>query len=250
VIIVNADDLGRSRAETDRALACYARGRITSTSAMVYMRDSARAAELALASGIDVGLHVNLTEALTAAGVPAPVRERHASVVRFLTRHPYALVVYNPALRGRFRDVYNAQVDEFCRLYGRRPSHIDGHHHKHLCTNMLLGGVIPRGERVRRSFSYWPGEKSAVKLAYRRVVDAYLQRRFHVTDYFFGLLECLEAGRLARVFELARSCDVEVMTHPAKANEYAYLSSDGYGEVLGGMTTGTYGVENRPPRPI
>ena len=62
MIIVNADDWGRSRSDTDAALACYKEERITSVSAMVFMEDSARAAELAKEMGIDVGLHINLTQ--------------------------------------------------------------------------------------------------------------------------------------------------------------------------------------------
>jgi predicted glycoside hydrolase/deacetylase ChbG (UPF0249 family) len=37
MLIVNADDWGRSVAETDSALRCYQAGRITSVSAMVFM---------------------------------------------------------------------------------------------------------------------------------------------------------------------------------------------------------------------
>ena len=62
MIIINADDWGRSERETDAALSTYKRGRITSASAMVFMRDSGRAADLAKDAGIDVGLHFNLSE--------------------------------------------------------------------------------------------------------------------------------------------------------------------------------------------
>ncbi len=62
MLIVNADDLGRSKAATDAAMVCYAKGRITSTSAMVFMMDSERAAEAASGAGLDVGLHVNFSE--------------------------------------------------------------------------------------------------------------------------------------------------------------------------------------------
>ena len=47
MITINADDWGRSEAETDAALFCYVNGRISSVSAMVFMEDSERAAELA-----------------------------------------------------------------------------------------------------------------------------------------------------------------------------------------------------------
>jgi hypothetical protein len=53
MLIVNADDLGRSKAETNAAMACYAKGRITSTSAMVFMTDSERASEVASGAGLD-----------------------------------------------------------------------------------------------------------------------------------------------------------------------------------------------------
>ena len=44
MLTVNADDWGRSRAETDAALQCHGKKRITSVSAMVFMEDSERAA--------------------------------------------------------------------------------------------------------------------------------------------------------------------------------------------------------------
>jgi predicted glycoside hydrolase/deacetylase ChbG (UPF0249 family) len=47
VLIINADDWGRSPAETDAALDCFSNGRITSVTAMVFMADSKRAADLA-----------------------------------------------------------------------------------------------------------------------------------------------------------------------------------------------------------
>lgn len=64
MIIVNADDWGRSRSETDAALFCYRKGRITSVSAMVFMEDSDRAADLAKDEGIDVGVALEFESAI------------------------------------------------------------------------------------------------------------------------------------------------------------------------------------------
>ncbi|PYL02866.1 MAG: chitooligosaccharide deacetylase, partial [Verrucomicrobia bacterium] len=66
MLIINADDWGCSVAETDAALRCYKGGRITSVSAMVFMEDSERAAELAKENELDVGLHLNFTDKFTA----------------------------------------------------------------------------------------------------------------------------------------------------------------------------------------
>jgi len=240
VIIINADDFGRSQGETDTILECYERGRITSASAMVFMKDSDRAATLARKADLDLGLHLNLSERFTGIDVPRQLRTDHERVVRFLVAHKYALLLYNPFLKNQFVSVYRAQTDEFTRLYAREPSHVDGHHHKHLCQNVLLGGVIPAGEPVRRDFSYWPGERSPLARAYRWFIDRSLERKYIVTRYFFSLRECLETGRLPRVFLLARSFDVELMTHPSNPVEYEYLMSDRYEDALSQLPTGSY----------
>ena len=55
MLIFNADDWGRSVAESDAALKCCKGGRITSVSAMVFMEDSERAAKIAQEQGLDIG---------------------------------------------------------------------------------------------------------------------------------------------------------------------------------------------------
>src|SRR5262245_16409162 len=240
MLIVNADDLGRSHSETDAALSCYAMGRITSASAMVFMADSERAADLAKSTDLDIGLHLNLDESFTSPRAPMELRNQHESVARFLTRGKYALLLYNPFLREKFRSVYKAQEDEFIRLYGKRPSRIDGHRHMHLCTNMLIDTVIPAGHKVRRSFSFSRGEKGPLNRTYRGLVDRWLQERYLLTDYFFSLGQCLQTKRLDRVIELSRTTNVELMTHPQDAGEWAYLNSDACSEMFRSVQKASY----------
>jgi predicted glycoside hydrolase/deacetylase ChbG (UPF0249 family) len=242
MIIVNADDFGRSREETDVVLACYAAGRITSTTAMVFMPDSERAAAMANERGLEVGLHLNLCERFGGSVVPAHVRRSHDRVVAFLSAGKYTVLLYNPFLREHFRRAIDAQLHEFLRLYGRRPTHIDGHRHQHLCANVLLDRMLPPGCRVRRSFSFWPGEKSAINRAYRRAVDRRLARSYVIGDYFFSLQQCLRSGRMARVFGLAESGTVELMTHPRNQVEFEYLMSDQYMQSLRKSTAGSYAL--------
>jgi predicted glycoside hydrolase/deacetylase ChbG (UPF0249 family) len=238
MLIVNADDWGRTVAETDAALACHRSGRITSVSAMVFMDDSARAAELARDYGIDVGLHLNLSQRY--ANPSFAGSDAQDKIVRFMTRSKYAVLVYHPALRQNFRDVYQSQMEEFVRLYKQPPSHLDGHQHRHLCMNMLFDAIIARGEKVRRSFSFWSGEKSLLNRVYRRLIDHSLTRKYRVTDYFFSLSQSLETKTLNRVFELAASATVELMTHPVNPNEYAYLGGHEYLKRLSRVRFGTF----------
>ena len=238
MLIFNADDLGRLKAATDTTLACHAAKRITSTSAMVFMADSERAAELALASGIDVGLHINLSERLTAGSVPAQLREYHDRICRLLKRSKYALLFYNPFLVKEFRFVFDAQLAEFIRLYGRPPGHFDGHQHMHLATNMVIQNIIPAGQRVRRNFSFRPGQKSRLNRAYRGVVDRRLARRYRLTDYFFALSSNLEHTKLRAIVALSRTASVELMTHAWNQSEFNWLMSDEYAGVMGDAGTG------------
>lgn len=240
MIIVNADDYGSSPLATERILACHAAARITDASAMVFMADSERAAGLARAAGLPTGLHFNLTQPFTHGLLPARLAESHERVAHFLNRSRYASLIYHPGLAGRFEYLFRHQLDEYQRLYGAAPSHIDGHHHMHLSANMLLGGVIPRGQKVRRNFSFAPGEKSRLNRTYRALVDRWLARRFVIPDYLFDLPGCLAPDRLPRVLGRARRACVELETHPELTPEFEWLMSDEWASALAGVPRGNY----------
>jgi predicted glycoside hydrolase/deacetylase ChbG (UPF0249 family) len=240
MIIINADDWGRSQIETDTALSCYRKGSVTSVSAMVFMEDSQRAADLAKEAGIDVGLHLNLSQRFTHGPLTGLLQNYHNQIVGFITLNKYSFLLYNPTLRMQFQYIYQAQVEEFVRLYEKQPSHIDGHQHKHLCTNILLDRIIPSGEKVRRNFSFWPGDKVFLNRMYRRLVDQWLTSRYRLVDYFFALSHCLNTNNTMRVAELSKSANVEIMTHPYNANEYAYLMSNDCLTILYNLEKGTY----------
>jgi predicted glycoside hydrolase/deacetylase ChbG (UPF0249 family) len=237
MLIVNADDWGRSRAETDAILQCHMRGRITSVSAMVFMQDSERAAELARENKVNVGLHLNFSQQFTGDRVSPALRNHHRSIVAFLTANKYSQLFYNPFLRTQSAYSCRAQLEEFGRLFGASPTHIDGHHHMHLCANVLFSRSIPGGMVVRRNFSFWPGEKSLLNRAYRGAVDRWLARRYRLTDYFFDLTQCMQENKLERVAALARSEEVELMTHPISPDEQAYLMRDDCSELLQNLSS-------------
>jgi len=226
MLTVNADDLGRCAVATDRIMACVAANRINAASAMVFMEDSQRAATLATASGLDAGLHINFSESFTGPDIPPSLRRNHERIRRFLRANKYALVIYNPFLRKAFREVFAAQVEEFARLYGRVPSRFDGHQHMHLCSNMILDRLLPTGARVRRSFSFNAGEKNFLNRYYRKFVDRRLLARHRIGHFFFALSQHLPVARLQRVIGLAKTSDVELMTHPQVNAEFEALLSD------------------------
>ena len=242
MIIINADDWGRSRVDTEAIQVCYMQQRITSVSAMVFMEDSERAAKLAKEIGMDVGLHLNFSETFTGDVSPSLFRDYQNQTKGFLKASRYAMVLYNPFLKKQFFNLYHAQAEEFMRLYGYLPSHIDGHQHMHLCANVLLDGLIPNGMRVRRSFSFWPGEKSFYNRTYRNAVDRWLSRRYRTADYYFDLTHILENDLFKRIIELSKTNNIELNTHPSRAREYDYLLSEDYLETMRNLEIGSYSM--------
>ena len=224
VLIINADDWGRDFLTTDRTLDCLLRGTVSSVSAMVFMQDSVRSAAVAWERGIDAGLHLNLTSPFTSPRCPSRLAERQKDIAAYLRRNRFAPVVFNPLLAGSFEYVVRAQVEEYGRLYGALPVRIDGHHHMHLCANVIWGGLLPSGTTVRRNFSFEPGEKGLWNRLYRQAVDCMLARRHRMTDYFLSLAPFDPLDRLQKVFSLAERHVVEVETHPVNAHEYRFLA--------------------------
>ena len=107
---------------------------------------------------------------------------------------------------------------------------------------MLLSNLIPAGMRVRRNFSFWPGEKSWLNRTYRVLADRWLSRRYRLPDYFFDLTQCIEGKKLNRVAALAKSNNVELMTHPVVQLEADYLMSDEFRLVLQRLELGSYAL--------
>lgn len=240
MLIINADDYGSKQYVTDRILYCYETNRITSASTMVFMADSERAAELAIECGLDVGLHLNFTDKFTG-NVKLPLLNKyHHRVATFLLGKKYSFIFYNPLLKKPFDYVFKAQYEEFERLYNRIPTHINGHHHMHLCANILIDRIIPPHFKVRRNFTFATGEKDSFNRFYRYLVDLWLTRRYTCTDFFFSISPFHELQRLKRIVRLAISSNVELMVHPQKPEEYDYLMTAEYLNIIADVKKGSY----------
>jgi hypothetical protein len=219
---VNADDWGRDVPTTDRTLDCALRGVISSVGAMLFMVDSERAADLAQQHDIDAGLHLNFTMPFTSPQCPNKLLEHQERLSRYLNSNRLAPVIYHPGLTASFEYVVKAQQEEYERLYGAPASRMDGHHHMHLCMNVMLQNLIPPGIIVRRNFTFGPGEKGYFNRLYRGLQDRQLARRYRITDYFFDLIP-LQPSRLRRIFELAIRFNVEIETHAIDNAQYRFL---------------------------
>ena len=112
----------------------------------------------------------------------------------------------------------------------------------HLCANLLFSNLIQSGMRIRRNFSFWPDEKGRINRAYRALIDRRLQRRYRLPDYFFDLTQTIQQKKMDRVLALAKSSNVEVMTHPILQIESDYLMSDQFQAILARLEIGSYAL--------
>lgn len=226
-LIINADDWGYDEQTTNRTLDCFNHGALSSASGMVFMQDSERAAKIAVERGLDIGLHLNLSSPFSSSAIPAPLANHHQKVRAYLRSNRFAQLVYHPGLENSFEYVVARQFEEFARLYGTTPDRIDGHHHMHLCANVLFARLLPAGTMVRRNLSFAPGEKSWMNLRYRRWVDRKLAARHTLTDHFFSLSPVQPESRLRQIFLLAQQFLVEVEAHPVIPEEQRFLCGGG-----------------------
>lgn len=232
MLIITADDFGKTPRCTDNILKCFFYRSVTSVSAMVLMEDSTRAASLAPATGLEIGLHLNFTLPFTAPDIAPDLRNYQDRIVSYLGRGPITQAVYNPFLRKAFSEVFGAQLESFSRLYGRAPDFYNGHHHMHLCANVLISRLLPSGTRVRRTFSFGEGNKSLLNRVYREVLDRIVDRRFISTDGFFSVAPTSDFRRLHRIIARAAKENIEIEVHPEDAKESDFLLSPGFQSLI------------------
>jgi predicted glycoside hydrolase/deacetylase ChbG (UPF0249 family) len=239
LLIVNADDFGRTAPATDSILACFSAGRLTSTTGMVYMADSERAASIAARHDLPIGLHLNLTQRYTDPVAPREIRLRQDRLVTFFRTHELMRWVYHPTLGSLLASCIQDQLDAFRRMYGREPSHIDSHHHAHVSSNVLLSSALPSGVKLRRTFTPLPGYRSWANRRYRSTINQVMARKFRGTTYFFDLSGFQYALR-ADHFLHHSGVSIEVMVHPEYQYDYALLMSTSWLEALEGFKLGSY----------
>jgi predicted glycoside hydrolase/deacetylase ChbG (UPF0249 family) len=128
-IVLCADDYAIAPG-VSRAIRELAAGRrISATSCMTVMPSWPEEGRRlgAMAAGIDVGVHVTLTDHRPLARMPVIAPQARLPPFGVLLRRAYRGAVD----RGEIRAEIERQIDAFESVMGRRPDFLDGHHHAH-----------------------------------------------------------------------------------------------------------------------
>lgn len=206
-LIVNADDLGRTRGINEGIFEAHRRGIVTSATLMVN-HEAAREAVVMLenAPRLGVGLHV----ALTGGASTLPVNEVPSLVDArgLLPARPEDL------LGGDSREIaaeVRAQLERFRELTGREPTHFDSHHHSHRLP-AVSDALIEVAQECRRPV------RSASPAVQRSLREAGIATLDFFVEGFFG-----ETATLPVLLEILRDLKpgtTEVMCHPARVDDH------------------------------
>jgi predicted glycoside hydrolase/deacetylase ChbG (UPF0249 family) len=248
-LIINADDFGYSEEITLGIAEAIQSGPVTSTSLMVNQDYSQQALQSARQiKDASVGIHFNLDDGrplCTPQQVPTLVDEQG----RFHDGKTFRKRVFSGkiSLKEIYREL-EAQLAEFLS-FGIRPSHIDFHHHLHLCYPVLEVALqmandfgIKRMRTVRlyrlyagngSFFDYSRWRKSAVDF-YRSWLHNQIQSRASSPDFLLepkifgdngssprGWTQAIESLREGSVFELC--CHLKHNQDPQLLRREAYL---------------------------
>lgn len=243
LLIVNADDFGLDHQSTDAILERFRAGSITSATALVWMSDSERAAELGTRAGLPVGLHLNLIEAFSGADVPDDVAATQRRVVDRMRSGGTRALLYDPRWSSEFERCISDQLRRFQELYGRLPTHIDGHRHMHLALNALFARALAPIARCRRAVNRLPTESPAYKQFGRAMLSQLVRLRFFTTSWCYSLgplYPSLGGAGIEEKLALADRTSLELIVHPGYQDELEVLRTAEWQELLSGRALGSY----------
>jgi len=207
LLIVNADDLGRTPGVNAGIFEAHRQGIVTSATLMVgYPAAVAAAAEWSEHPGLGIGLHVTLT----GGGAPLlPVGSVKSLVDEDgrLPRAPQGLA------RARPEEVLaevRAQLQRFRELTGRSPTHLDSHHHAH-----RLPVVLEAVMEVAREAGL------PVRNASQGVGERLREARIATTDVFVEKFFGADARPhiLREILDAVGPGVTELMCHPARVDD-------------------------------
>lgn len=158
-VILCADDFGMNSAINDGILTLADQGRLSAASCLVLGPDFISHAPALKATGLQIGLHLNFTEAMGQAGLYVPVA--------VLIRLAYLRRLDARQIQAQIRQ----QLDAFELTVGKPPDFVDGHQHIHQFPQIRTQLLQELSRRYPDTKPYlrntWPSALAGVPLAQR-----------------------------------------------------------------------------------
>lgn len=194
-VVVNGDDLGYTKANTLGIIQAFQDGILRSTTALANAPhiEFARDATAGL-DGLGIGVHLTLTLGAPLTNGTTIARDRSAF---FGIKELYARKAeLDP---DEVRQEFQAQIERFIELFGRKPTHLDSHHAVHDITPDVLAATRSLAEE------YGLEMRRYSRFAY---VDGFMAERA-TAETLIGLIE-EHAGEAIEIMCHPGYCDLEL----------------------------------------
>jgi chitin disaccharide deacetylase len=195
VLVVNADDFGRSGGVNRGVIRGHEEGIVTSATLMVRWPAATEAAAYARRSSLSVGLHLDLGE------------------WEYRDGEWHTLYQVVPETPDSVAAELNRQLERFERLIGRPPTHLDSHQHVH------------RDEPARTALLQ-AGERLGIPVRWFTPGIAYSGAFFGQDSRGTPLPDAITVDALVEVIETLPAGITELACHPAAEHDH----ESAYGE--------------------
>jgi chitin disaccharide deacetylase len=141
-LIINSDDYGRTPQISRGIRDAHARGVVTSTTCMMNIPTTAEDIAVALTETptLGMGVHLVLTmgSPISAPGAVPSITDENG---RFFKYTPLVEQLPNMNIDEVKRE-WRAQIEAFMKASGRKPTHLDSHHHSSYFSPALFQGML------------------------------------------------------------------------------------------------------------
>ena len=236
-LIINSDDYGRTPDISRGIREAHLNGVVSSTTCMMNIPTTAHDIAVAVQETPRLGLGVHLVFTM---GRPILPREAVPSIVDENGNHfKYDAFIQNlPKLNiTEVKAEWRAQIEAFIRAAGRRPDHLDSHHHSSFFTPELFRGMLELAKEygcpVRNPISHgdnptagMPGIAQPMSEHAPRLIKEFNARStdtIFVNFYDEGATE----AELLDIFSKVENGTTEIMCHPGYVDE-AFAKESSY----------------------
>lgn len=232
-LIVNADDYGRSPEISRGIREAHLHGVVTSTTCMMNIPATAQDIALAIQETPNLGMGVHLVLTM---GKPILSRENVPTLVdENGNNRKYDPFIENiPNLNmEEVKDEWRAQIEAFIKAAGKKPTHLDSHHHSSFFSPALLRSMLELAKEYGCPIRYpiLPTNQDSREFSETTKYAADLLQQFDPRrpDVFFVTFydETATKEQLLNILDNVSDGTSEIMCHPgyvdgAFANESVY----------------------------
>jgi predicted glycoside hydrolase/deacetylase ChbG (UPF0249 family) len=238
-LIINSDDYGRSANVSRGIRHAHLHGVVTSTTCMMNMPTVVADIQIALKETPNLGMGVHL---VLTAGKPLLPAEQVSALIQpggsFLTLGE--LIFRCPTFPGaEVKAEWRAQIEKFIAAAGKKPTHLDSHHHSSYFTPALFQAMLelaqeydcairlPVSQDEDGSMTGLPEELLAPILEHApNLIQQFQPRR---PDAFFASFydDMASKDELIKIISNLGTGTYEIMCHPGYADS-DLIASSGY----------------------